>query len=282
MSIYNPRIPQAPDLPSDSQPDIDSNFLSLNEVYGEDHIPFGNLIEEATLAAPIFITSTNHRLTTGNTVTMFNMEGITDNNVREDWTINGSAFVVTVIDDDTFSLDGSDSTTFPTYISNSGDFSSVSLPYGSHTKNFFPTPQLNPPNRVAPKSAYFTQNIENLAELFFQNGNTLADVFQITNLPISATTTEGFGFVTPWGWIVNMGEITIDNLGFTTFDYPLAFTSEVFSLTLTRGVIRINPGGSSTKSVVGSSLSTTQFQAQYTTVITNRNRVYAYYMAIGQ
>ncbi len=281
MSTYNPRIPQATDIPSDSQEVIESNFLSLNEVYGEDHVPFGNLIEEATLAAPIVITSTNHRLTTGNTVTVFNMEGLNDKNVPEDWTINGSASVVTVIDDDTFSLDGSDSTTFPTYISNSGDFSSVSLPYGSHTKNFFPVTQQNSPNLAAPRSSYFTQTVENLGELFFQNGNTLAALLQMTNLPISENTTEGFGFVTPWGVIINIGQITADNSQFRTFNYPLAFTNRVFSLTLTRGIFRINPGNS-TKSIVGSSLSNTQFRVRYETTITNFTRVYAYYMAIGQ
>ncbi len=281
MNTYNPRIPQATDLPSDSQLDIESNFLNLNEVYGEDHVPFGNLIEEATLAAPIVITSTNHRLTTGNTVTVFNMEGLNDKNVPEDWTINGSAFVVTVIDDDTFSLDGSDSTTFPTYIANSGDFSSVSLPYGSHTKNFFPTIQQNPPNRNTPKSAYFTQNIDNLAELFFQNGSTLADSLQMTNLAVAITTNVGKGFVTPWGWIVNMGEVIAVANTFTTFNYPLAFTNRVYSFTITRGRIRAS-SAAGTRNPVGSSLSNTQFQVRYANDVSNNFVTRIKFIAIGE
>lgn len=281
MNSYNPRIPQQFDLPSDSQPDIETNFLSLNEVYGEDHIPFGNLIEEATLAAPIVCTSTNHRLTTGDVITVFNMEGTTDAGVRKDWDINGSAFTVTVIDDDTFSLDGSDSTTFPTYLSNSGDFSSAALPYGEHTKNLFPIPSLQPPNRNTPKSAYFTRAVEDGSQLFFQNGPTATDSLQMTDLPIEATTTTGKGFITPWGLIINMGQVIGVAQEFTTFDYPLAFTSTVFSFNITRGPVRFGRAGGS-RNPVGSSLSNTQFEVRYANDGTEEFETYIKYIAIGR
>lgn len=269
---YNPNIPQGPDLPSDSQPDINSNFLSLNQVFGEDHIPFGNLIEEATLATPCVLTSTNHRLTTADTVTVFNMEGITTGGVRQDWSINSTLFVVTVIDEDTFSLDGSNTTDEPPYIANSGDFTSAELPYGEHTKNFFPSPLLNPPNRNNPKSAYFTQNIDNLAQLFFQNDGTEDDVVQLSNLPISGRVIwraldnsllgKGFGFTTPWNIIVNFGQVfTLRGLAFT-LNYAVPYTSQVFSFNISNG-----PNGSLNlermENPIGESLNNTQFKIDY-------------------
>ncbi len=273
MTNYNPNIPQPRDLPSDSQSDFDTNFLSLNEVFGEDHVPFGNIIEAATIAAPIVITSTTHRLTTGNSVTVFNMEGTNDVGVREDWPINGTTFTVTVIDDNTFSLDGSDSTTFPTYLANSGDFSSISIPYGNHTKNFFPSPQLNPPNRASPKSAYFSQEVVNenslnQTELFFQNGETLADIVQLTNIPSSpivqyrnlagVSIGNGRGFITPWGTIVNFGNAQVLRGLFTTLNYAIPYTSQVFSFTMTRGPVRAT--NTFQENPIGQSLSNTQFR----------------------
>lgn len=277
---YNPNIPQAFDLPSDSQADIESNFLRLNEVFGQDHIPFGNLIEEATQAAPIVCTSTNHRLTSGDTVTVFNMEGLTNLNVREDWPINGNSFTVTVIDENTFSLDASDSTTYPTYLPNSGDFSSPALPYGYHTKNFFPTPRLNPPSRAAPRSAYFTQNIENLAELFFQNGASLEDIVQLTDIQIAAQTTAGWGFTTPWGLRINIGDVIGIATAFTTYNFPLPFQSVVYSLTLSRGRI-VFQSGTGGKNPVGNVLSLSQFQVQYQRSGTSQDRAHILYMAVG-
>ncbi len=287
---YNPNIPQAPDLPSDSQPDIDSNFISLNQVFGEDHIPFGNLIEEATLAAPCVITSVNHRLTTADTVTVFNMEGITTGGAREDWSINGTLFVVTVVDDDTFSLDGSNTATEPTYLTNSGDFTSAALPYGEHTKNFFPSPILNPPNRANPKTAYFTQNIQNLAELFFQNDETDADIFQLTNIPLGATTLyraldnsqigKGIGFTTPWGMIINFGQVlTLAGLPFT-LNYAVPYTSQVFSFTITTG-----PAGAfnsnNVENPIGNSISLTQFIIDYVSDSLLSVRANVNFIAIG-
>lgn len=277
---YNPFIPQPPDLPSDSQPDIETNFFRLNEVFGVDHIPFGNVIEAATLAAPCVCTSTNHRLSTGDTVTVFNMEGLTDLNVRQDWPINGMAFVVTVIDANTFSLNGSNSTTYPTYIPSSGDFSSITLPYGFHTKTLLNSPQLRTPDRGAPKSAYFSQLIENLPQLFFQNGQTAADIVQLTDLEVANQTSAGRGWRTPWGMIINMGEVAAQANNFTTYNFPLPYTTRVLSLTLTRGRI-IQQTGTQGTNPVGSWISNTQFQVQYQRSGTGNHRAYIEYLAIG-
>lgn len=280
IQAYNPFIPQPPDLPSDNQPDIETNFLELNETYGVDHIPFGNIIEFATLAAPCVCTSTNHRLATGNTVIVFNMEGTNELGVREDWPINGMAFVVTVIDDNTFSLNGTDSTLYPTYLPNSGDFSSVDLPYGFHTKTLLNTPIIRTPNRAPPKSAYFSQLVENLPQLFFQNGATADDIVQLTKLPVAAQTGNGRGFRTPWGYIINVGEVAAQANTFTIYDFPLPFTSLPFSLTLSRGRIIIQSGTQGTNPV-GSALTNTQFQVQYQRSGTGNFRAYIEYLAIG-
>ncbi len=286
---YNPNIPQAPDLPSDSQPDIDSNFISLNQVFGVDHIPFGNLIEAATLAAPCVITSTNHRLTTADTVTVFNMEGITTAGVREDWSINGTLFIVTVVDDDTFSLDGSNTATEPVYLANSGDFTSAALPYGNHTKNFFPSPVFNPPNRANPKSAYFSQNIMNIAELFFQNDQTVNDIFPLTNIPISATTLyniagtalgKGLGFTTPWGITLNFGQLFALKSLTLTHNYAVAYTSQVFSFTMTLGPASFF-STTPQQNPFGRSVSNTQFQIGYATGSAQDANAIINFIAIG-
>lgn len=281
MSVgYNPFVPQPFDLPSDSQGDFESNFVRLNNTYGVDHIPFGNLVQFATLSAPIVCTSPIHRLTTGDMVTVFNFEGLTPLNDREAWPINGMTFTVTVIDENTFSLDGSDSTTYPTYIENSGDFSSTAIDYGMHLQTHLNTPLLQAPNRAAPKSAYFSQLVQNLPELFFQNGQAAADIFKLTNLMVTNQTGNGRGWVTPWGFIINMGEVAAQANNFTTYDFPVPFTSLPFSLTLTRGRI-INQTGTQGTNPVGSILSNTQFQVQYQRSGTGNHRAYIEYLAIG-
>jgi hypothetical protein len=280
VQVYNPFIPQPPDLPSDSQPDMDSNFFSLNTIFGVDHIPFGNLIEQATLANPIVVTSTNHRLTTGNTVTIFNLEGTTPAGAREEWPINGNSFVVTVIDANTFSLNGSDSTSYPEYLPNSGDFSSVSLPYGQHTKTFLNSPPLNPPNRAAPRSAYFSQDIQNLAQLFYQNNPTAADIYQLTNLQFVNQTANGWGFRTPWGLKINMGQVVAFTVNFTTYDLPLPFTTTPIAIIATRGFIR-QQTGTGTKSISAVLNSNSTFQIRYSQNSGGDGSAYADYLAIG-
>ena len=285
---YNPRIPQPEDLPSDSQEDIVSNFQLLNQYFGRDHIPFGNSIENATSAMPIVITSTNHRLATGNTVTVANMEGTNPVGEKELWPINGNSFTVTVIDANTFSLDGSNGTTFPAYNANSGDFSSTDLPYGFHLQNTFPNPQSGAPNRPSPRSAYYTKNVEqiidkipvNFAQLFFQNGMTATDEVQLTKLPEFVRTANGVGFKTPWGWIINIGQVVAFTVSFTTYAFPLPYSTVVYSFTASKGQIRQQTGGG-TKSIAAQALNLTQFQCRYTQNSGGDGSAYMYYMAIG-
>lgn len=262
MITYNPVIPQAADLPSDSQSDINSNFFSLNTTYGQDHIPFGNSIENATSEAPIVITSPIHRLTTGNQVTVFNMEGINSNEVRIDWPINDDTFLVTVIDENTFSLDGSDGSDeilFPPYLENSGDFNSLDLPYGQHLKNFFPTPLTEPPNRISPKTAYFPMEMLNLSQLFFQNGDMEENITQLTGLSPIVSNHRGTGWKTPWGLIINMGKRKL-NGDVQTFAFPVPFTVLPISLMITRDALE--EAGSGTRNPAGRIINLTQFNAR--------------------
>jgi hypothetical protein len=65
---------------------------------GDSVAPASKTITDATNASPIVVTATAHGLSTGDPVTVASVGGNT--NANGDW-------VVTVIDDDTFSLDGS-------------------------------------------------------------------------------------------------------------------------------------------------------------------------------
>lgn len=278
---YNPFIPQPPDLPSDSQGDLLSNFGLINTFFGVDHVPFGNTIQSATLTNPIVITSPIHRLTTGNTVTVTLLKGLTPEQVIEDWPINGMTFVVTVVDENTFSLDGSNGTTYPPYIDNSGDFSSPDIDYGFHLKNFFPQAILADPNRAAPISSYYTKlNVNNIPNLFFQNGALASLVKQLSDLTIANETSSGRGFKTPWGMIINAGMVRGNSEQFITYNFPTPYTNRVFTLQLTvkpnRPLLNfgVNP--------VGEAISLTQFKVQAQRsgqTVLNRN---IYYLAIGQ
>lgn len=278
---YNPFIPQPPDLPSDSQGDILSNFNLINNFFGVDHVPFGNSIQAATQASPIVITSPIHRLTTGDTVTVTSMRGTTPELVIEDWPINGISFTVTVIDSNIFSLNGSNGTTYPPYIPNTGDFSSPDIDYGFHLKTYFPQAIPGDPNRQPPISAYYTKlDVNNVPNLFFQNGALASLVKQLSDLQIANETSTGRGFKTPWGMIINMGMVRGTARNFITYNFPTPFTSRVFTLQLTMkpntisNSFGINP--------VGQVLSLTQFQVQAQrsgTVDIDRNM---FYLAIGQ
>lgn len=278
---YNPFIPLPPDLPSDSQGDILSNFNLINRFFGVDHVPFGNSIEAATLSNPIVITSTNHRLTTGNTVTVTSMQGLTDEQVIEFWPINGSAFTVTVIDANTFSLDASDSTAYPPYIPNTGDFVSPNIDYGFHLKTYFPNGIAADPNRAAPISGYYPKlNINNVPELFFQNSTTAASVKQLVNLGIANQTSAGQGFKTPWGMIINMGMVLGVSGNFTTYNFPTPYTSRVFSINCTIQPQTITNNFGINPVVQVNSLTQFQVQAQRSgTTNISRNM---FYIAIGQ
>lgn len=269
---YNPVIPQPPDIPSDSQSGLDSNFIQLNDIYGQDHIPFGNLIEEATSTAPIVITSPTHRLSTGNQVTVFNMEGMLPTGAFLEWPINEQTFTVTVTDENTFSLDGTDGTDeelFPPYLARSGDFSSIDLPYGKHLKNFFQFPLEAPPNRASPKTAYFTQevekaneNVENLSQLFFQNDDMEEDITQLTDLVQVGMQGRSRGWRTPWGLIINTGFPRLTGK-FTTHNFVVPFTNLGIAMMLTRDALQ--QIGDGTRNPVSFIINLRQFNARIET-----------------
>src|SRR5208337_4696378 len=112
---YNPFIPAPIDLPSDSQGDILSNFNLINQFFGVDHVAFGSSIKTATNASPCKITSPNHTLSTGATVTISSMTGTTKQGVITPWPLNGNTFTITVSDANHFTLNGTNTTNLATY-----------------------------------------------------------------------------------------------------------------------------------------------------------------------
>lgn len=66
-------------------------------------------VTAATLANPVSITATAHGLTTGDSVVIRDVAGMVE--------INDAAFVVTVVDANTFTLDAEDGTGYTTYTS---------------------------------------------------------------------------------------------------------------------------------------------------------------------
>ncbi len=73
---------------------------------------------------------------------------------------------------------------------------------GQHIKITFNAPLSMDPNQVATIASLYTKTVTN-TELFFQNGNTSANVFQLTNLVPTSGNDGNSGtysvFVSPWG-----------------------------------------------------------------------------------
>jgi len=241
---FDPSAPQPTDIPAENQDTFLLNFETLNSVYGQDHIPFGNIIEQATSSNPIIITSPNHRLVTGNTIVPSHMQGKAVNAPIASWVTNGNTYTVTVIDENTFSIPV-DSSNYPTYIPSSGDFNSANLLYGYHLQNTFPTPLQDPPNLTSPKSSYYTRAPDNIVRLLFQNGKSPSNEVLLTSFfsllqdnkvqllsPFSVETNTGRGMITPWGFILNFGQVKITSSG-TVITFPKPFTSVAFSCILT-------------------------------------------------
>lgn len=214
---YFPGIPQPDDIPADSQDEFLINYGTLNNVFGVNHIPFGNTVVSATNANPCVITSTNNRLVDGDQVTFYHMYGINSNGIRVIWpdTINGVNFVVTKIvgDDDSFSIP-LDTSSYDTYEPSSGNYLvTSSYPYGYHTLINLLQPIANNPNLNSPNSSLFSKQITDIFprtiipiplisnELFFQNNNS--STYQLTNNNLKRNTLS-YSFISPWGIIINM------------------------------------------------------------------------------
>jgi len=267
MSSFNPGMPQATDIPADSQDEFLSNFQLLNQYFGIDHVPFGNTISFATNANPCVCTSINHGLSNGDTIIISHLGSLVGDLIQL-WDINGGPYTVTVIDTNTFSINA-DSSANPTYYPNSGAFTSSSINYGFHKRTFFPNVQSLPPNdnplKPSPYSAYYSKsqvnpdvkNNLNLAELFFQKTVGIED--QLTNLNlVEVNTNFGKGVKTPWGLIINFGSIIFKSSP-QIYDLPIPFTTSFWSITGTLQNINQQPGIISLWRLAAVGL--TQFQA---------------------
>ncbi len=232
MTTYNPGTPQPQDIPADSQDEFVSNFGLLNEFFGVDHVPFGTTVTFATSANPCVCTAPNHGLTTGNTINIKHFGSLVGDVIKL-WAINGGPYTVTVIDANTFSINANSSAE-PEYLANTGAFSCVQFKYGYHTKTYFPSvlsqgPNTSPP-RGSPYSAYYSKTQKNVAELFFQNGVGKSFEHQMTNLDFVEVSTEtGKGIITPWGIIINMGQIHIGGTP-RTITFPIPYKNAVWSI----------------------------------------------------
>lgn len=250
MSSFNPAMPQGPDIPADSQDEFLSNFQLLNQYFGVDHVPFGNTISFATNANPCVCTSSDHGLSNGDTVYISHFGSLVGDLIQL-WNINGGPYTVTVIDINTFSINA-DASANPVYYPNSGAFVASSIKYGFHKKTYFPNVQSFLPNdnplRPSPYSAYYSKAQKNpsikddinLAELFFQKTVGIED--QLTNLNlVEVNTNFGKGVKTPWGLIINFGQITFKSSP-QVYDLPIPFTTAFWSITGTLQNEQQQPG----------------------------------------
>lgn len=267
---YFPSIPQPDDIPADSQDEFLTNYGTLNEEFGINHIPFGNTVTSATLANPSVITSVNHRLITGDTVTFYHMFGINTNVGRIPWpdTINGVNFAITKIDDDSFSIP-LDTSSFDPYEASSGNYLVTSAySYGFHTKLNIPNALLNSPNLVSPKSSIYTKVIEKTyvrgkfpnftnevissIELFFQNANSGEK--QLTNNNMIPKFQGTQGLTLPWGVILNFNFATVGGQNQTVFSYAVPYTTTNYFTIATYRTESENPATSNDIRVTSSTL----------------------------
>lgn len=119
---------------------------------------------------------------------------------------------------------------------------------GQHTKVFFNAPLGANPNLSQPQASLYTKTgSTGNSELFYQNGSTSSNVVQLTHLPAVTTTpgAQGFGFVTPWGLIMNMGLATGG-----TIIYQKPLSAPPYLVLLTNSTINLAP---SSPQVIGTS-----------------------------
>ncbi len=95
----------------------------------------GGSISNATQANPCQITSSNHQLKTGSIITIQNVSGMTQ--------LNGNTYTVTVIDQNNFTLNGVNSTSYTAYTSGGNWLSSNTFSFVLFGNNQNPFPQPN-------------------------------------------------------------------------------------------------------------------------------------------
>lgn len=230
---YSPYIPQPPQIPANMFQDILSNFEIANSAFNSDHVPYAGVISNITQANPASVTSIEHTLSTGNMVTF---QGLNDNPLAGSVTgmgaLNGVTATITVVDQNTFTLNGIDSTAYVPYIQgSSSSYTSTSLLNGYHKHVTFPNNASDPNlggtyTSVYPKWSEPTPLIK-IAQLYFQNGNASSFVSQLTNLGPYKQIGNTRGIKTPWGLIINFGQISlpITSTYVLNVTFPMPYTS---------------------------------------------------------
>ena len=228
---FTPTTPLPTDIPAESQSEFIINYGDLNSYFGVNHIPFGNAITGLSNTNPAVVTSPNHGQVTGATVQLNRVRGLIPGNENIEkyqtvWPVS-NPYTITVIDKDTFSLnsfDTSNTATFPPYVVTSGDFSvtTAGYPYGYHTKLSFAVSQ-ETPNLPPPAVSLYPQLVASILQLFFQNNNSASAIATLTGCKF-AETKEGKGIKTPWGIILNMGQINFTGAT-VSHDFPMPYVN---------------------------------------------------------
>lgn len=226
--------------------------MLLNQIFGENHTPFGNVIEAATRQNPTRITSTNHGLETGDTIIVSHTKGIRNGKVQPWGTAGGSAvfgpgpYVVTVSTDpddpnrfNEFTVPVDASTFIQYYADEPGDWlcTTSGFEYGWHKLLQFPQP--NPPTNspTGKQSAVYTSvpaGRKQASQLFFANSNGEVQLTDLRNSSVRNITEAGIGLRTPFGYIINFGQVKFDSDG-EEYSFPIPYTSSgtIYSLTAT-------------------------------------------------
>lgn len=239
---YDINTPRPSDLPSDSQEELLENFHVLPQIYGKDHIPFGDSISAATSANPCVVTVPNHNFVNGDILTINNLKGTNLENQIESWSVNGQSSAITVSGDD-ITLSTIDSSNEPPYIENTGDVYAAAKTnfYGTHKKltffDAFPFPNLGNPYlsialQQAERYVYTGEppvptqpSLIDVLDLFFQNTATSTQRLTGSALKPFYIPNKTFiqrGIVTPWNVIINFGT----NINITTSPETIEFPDE--------------------------------------------------------
>lgn len=138
---------------------------------------------------------------------------------------------------------------------------------GYHKKISFAETSPRPDLRSPASSVYTKLNQQNFQELFFNNNPGAAFEFALT-MQSMVVTSGGTGFRTPWGLIINMGEVNF--LGVTNYLFPIPYSSLADIFTIVASPL-INYQGSVTIAAVSN-----------TTFGTVGNVGKGYYISIGR
>jgi hypothetical protein len=165
-----------------------------------------------------------------------------------------------------------------TAISGNGNHKKVTLNANLNTGPMFPGSGIFPNS-----SAVYTKKIsvtsKDPPDLYFQNNIGATFEKLVTSLRvIKGDGANGFGMVTPWGIIINFGMVNDPDLNLT-FDFPVPYTTEVYSIVNCGVDFKDLPGAQQFS--YANIVSLTQFISR-TTTITNAFGFATWYMAVGK